>query len=135
VCYKVFRRFDDRIMVMHPQTSKYTLDLPNMTLSFPTPHASKLKQFHENDDELFPGRRRERPDSIVGKDGIEEYAVEEIIDSRRRGRGWQFLVRWVGTDWKKTVECEAVGSSCGHELHFEPRQTRSEYLVQGYRIS
>ncbi|KAJ3990948.1 hypothetical protein F5050DRAFT_1539488, partial [Lentinula boryana] len=29
-------------------------------------------------------------------DGFEEFTIERILDSRRRGRGWQFLVRWSG---------------------------------------
>ena len=29
-------------------------------------------------------------------EGIEEYHIERIIDSRRRGKGWSFLVRWAG---------------------------------------
>ena len=37
-----------------------------------------------------------QPPPIVTPDGVEEYLVEEIIDSRRRGRGWQYLVRWSG---------------------------------------
>ena len=30
------------------------------------------------------------------EDGLEEFLVQDIIDARRRGRGWQYLVRWVG---------------------------------------
>jgi hypothetical protein len=57
---------------------------------------SELKGFIENDPALFPDRKLQRPSGVAGKDGIEEYLVEAIIDSRCRGRGWQFLVRWVG---------------------------------------
>jgi len=32
----------------------------------------------------------------VTSDGLEEYLVEEILDSRRRRKGWQYLVRWTG---------------------------------------
>jgi hypothetical protein len=49
-------------------------------------------------------------------DGMEEFLVEEIINSQRRGRGWQFLVRWAGCgaeeDWWLSVsalqECKAL---------------------------
>jgi ''chromo'' (CHRromatin Organisation MOdifier) domain. len=27
---------------------------------------------------------------------MEEYTIEKIIDERRHGRGFQYLVRWVG---------------------------------------
>jgi len=29
-------------------------------------------------------------------DGLEEYLVENIINARRHGHGWQYLVQWVG---------------------------------------
>lgn len=29
-------------------------------------------------------------------DGQEEWQIDEIIDQRRRGRGYQYLVRWTG---------------------------------------
>jgi Chromo (CHRromatin Organisation MOdifier) domain len=32
----------------------------------------------------------------VTAEGVEEYAVERVVDERRRGRGMQYLVRWVG---------------------------------------
>jgi Chromo (CHRromatin Organisation MOdifier) domain len=35
---------------------------------------------------------------ILTPDGLEEFLVEEILDSRRCGRGWQYLVQWVGYD-------------------------------------
>ena len=49
-------------------------------------------------------------------DSLEEFLVEEILDSRRRGRRWQYLVQWVGYNSKhdhwlsgSTLEdCEAL---------------------------
>jgi hypothetical protein len=32
----------------------------------------------------------------VTDDGLEEFLVQEIIDARWQGRGWQYLVCWVG---------------------------------------
>jgi hypothetical protein len=95
---KFFPRFNGpyKITRAHPETSNYTLDLPNSPHVFPTFHASELKHFHENDSELFPGCTHVELGPIVGEDSMEEYAVDEIIEARRRGRGWQFLVRWTG---------------------------------------
>ena len=33
---------------------------------------------------------------MVLADGREEHVIERIMDERRRGRGWQYLVRWKG---------------------------------------
>ena len=29
-------------------------------------------------------------------EGLEEYAIERILDEQRRGCGYQYLVQWVG---------------------------------------
>ncbi|KAJ3803724.1 hypothetical protein F5876DRAFT_16724, partial [Lentinula aff. lateritia] len=42
----------------------------------------------------FPGRECRIPQPTI-VDGYEEFDIDRILDSRRRGRGWQFLVRWV----------------------------------------
>jgi hypothetical protein len=83
---------------------------------FPTFHASELKRFEENDATLFLTRELAHPGPIVTEEGMEEYLVEEIVDVRRRGHGWQFLVRWSGygpehDDWlpaRELDECEAL---------------------------
>jgi hypothetical protein len=49
-----------------------------------------------NDPVLFPGRENQNPPPIVTPDGVEEFFVKEIIDSRRHGKGWQYLVHWSG---------------------------------------
>ncbi|KAJ3992101.1 hypothetical protein F5050DRAFT_1550639, partial [Lentinula boryana] len=43
----------------------------------------------------FPSREHAWPAPVI-VDGVEEYNIERILDSRKRGRGWQFLVRWSG---------------------------------------
>lgn len=35
---------------------------------------------------------------MVTEDGTEENMIDKIVDARRRGRGKQYLVRWVGYD-------------------------------------
>ena len=99
-----------------PEFSAYTLDLPNSPNIFPTFHASQLKRFNENDTSLFPSREHARPSPIMTPKGLEEYAIEKIIDKRRHGRGYQYLVCWAGhgpeeDHWLprcELEECEAL---------------------------
>jgi ''chromo'' (CHRromatin Organisation MOdifier) domain./Integrase core domain. len=95
---KFFPHFDGPYMVIDsmPEFSAYTLDLPNNRAIFPTFHASQLKRFNPNNADLFPSREHKRPAPVVTLEGMEEYAIEKIMDERRRGRGFQYLVRWVG---------------------------------------
>ena len=95
---KFMARYDGPYKVKHayPETSTYTLDLPPSMKIFPTFHASMLKRYIRNDDEVFPSRRLERPAPIVMADGVEEWFVDRILNHRRRGRGYQWLVRWKG---------------------------------------
>src|ERR1700733_9024502 len=95
---KFFLRYDGPYTIIDhfPQFSTYTLELPNSPNVFPTFHASELKPYVANDASLFPSREHVRPGPVVTAEGVEEYAVERVIDERRRGRGMQYLVRWVG---------------------------------------
>jgi hypothetical protein len=115
---KFFPRYDGpyKILATHPETSNYTLDLPNAPNTFPTFHASELKRFQENDRVLFPSRAHAEPGPVTMEDGEEEYVVEEILELRRRSRRWQFLVQWTvyGPEEDRWLtassleECEAV---------------------------
>ncbi|KAJ3480303.1 hypothetical protein NLI96_g8442 [Meripilus lineatus] len=106
--YKILRAF--------PDSSVYTLDLPDTMKIFPTFHASLLKPFNSNDDALFPGRSHPKPGPIITENGEEEWEVECILDRRRRGAGYQYLVRWKGwgpdaDSWlpgKEVAELEAL---------------------------
>jgi hypothetical protein len=95
---KFFPHYDGPYTVTdaHPEASTYTLEMPNSPNVFPTYHASELAPHIANDPVLFPSHEDQKPPLIVTSDGIEEYFVNEIIDSRRCSRGWQYLVRWVG---------------------------------------
>jgi hypothetical protein len=75
-----------------PESSAYTLDLPNSPNIFPTFHTSQLKRFTENDRLLFPSRKHAWPGPIMTREGLEEYVIERILDERRRGHGYQYLV-------------------------------------------
>lgn len=94
----------------------YTLHMPNSPELFPTFHASLLARYHENNTKLFPGRVRAHPGTIVTEEGKVEWWVDKIIDECKRGRGYQYLVRWVGEGpendlWlpqKEIDDCEAL---------------------------
>jgi hypothetical protein len=115
---KFFPHFDGPYTVIkkHPEMSNYTLDMPDTLGAFPTFHSSLLKRFIANDATLFPERELNPPGPIVTPDGLTEYFVEEIVDARRRGKGWQFLVRWTGfgrehDEWlsaRLLDDCEAL---------------------------
>ncbi|EEB88909.1 hypothetical protein MPER_13063 [Moniliophthora perniciosa FA553] len=116
---KFVPRFDGPYVVKscHPELSTYTLEIPhahkNACVTF---HSSHLKPWTPNDDDLFPQRKHQRPGPIVTEDGIEEYFIDSIIDERRCGRGYRYLVRWVGygpedDEWlpgKELDECAAL---------------------------
>ena len=86
------------IIKAFPEKSEYTLRLPNNPQTFPGFHSSLLKPFIPNDPTLFPDREFTRPGAVVTEDGTEENMIDKIVDARRRGRGTQYLVRWVGYD-------------------------------------
>ena len=43
-----------------------------------------------------PTPKRSHGAAIVTEDGTQEWEVERILDHRRRGRGYQYLVQWKG---------------------------------------
>jgi len=96
---KFFPHWDGPFHVtdVHPEASTYTLDIP--TNAYPVYHASELKLHLANNPLLFPNRQLPQPGLMVTKNGLKKFAVDEIIDSRCRGRDWQFLVRWL---WAST---------------------------------
>ena len=96
---KLFPRRDGpyRVVVAFPETSTYRLEVPNAPPNFcHTFHASQLKRYVPNDRTLFPGRDFPRDGPVLLENGREEHVIERILDERRRGRGWQYLVRWKG---------------------------------------
>jgi len=95
---KFMPRFDGPYIVTRafPSKSCYTLDLPNEPNRIPTFHSSLLRPYIPNDPDLFPSRSLPMPRPVVTPDGEEEWFVDWILDERRRGRGYQYLVRWSG---------------------------------------
>uniref|UniRef100_A0A674P365 Gypsy retrotransposon integrase-like protein 1 n=1 Tax=Takifugu rubripes TaxID=31033 RepID=A0A674P365_TAKRU len=68
------------------------LKLPAALRIHPTFHVSKVKPVAESD--LVPPSDPPPPPRIV--DGGPAYTAQRILDVRRRGRGFQFLVDWEG---------------------------------------
>lgn len=97
---KLMPRKDGPYNIVHafPERSEYTLGIPGDTRTFPGFHASQLRRFRPNDDELFPGRALEQPGPVVyNRQGEPQYEVEEIVDETAVGaRGWRYKVRFVG---------------------------------------
>jgi hypothetical protein len=95
---KFMPRFDGPFEVIKafPDSSTYMLRLPEHTKIHRTFHASLLHSFVNNDTSLFPSRALEKPGPVVTVDGEIEYFIEKILDECTRGRGKQFLVRWLG---------------------------------------
>ena len=78
------------------QHSTVTIELPNAPNVFPTFHTSEVLPFIESDTSLFPSRKFEEPPAILNPEGEEEFFIDKILDQRRRGCGYQYLVRWRG---------------------------------------
>ena len=76
--------------VLGPVT--YHLELPHQWRIHPVFHASLLSPYRET-DAYGPNFPQPPPDLIEGE---EEFEVEAIITHRKRGRGYQFLIKWVG---------------------------------------
>jgi hypothetical protein len=104
-----------KIIAIDEAHSTVTLDLPNSANFHPVFHTSELIPHKENDDALFPDRARHKPDPVF-IDGTEEHYVERILQTRHRGRGLQYLVRWQGEGpegdvWlprRELEDCEAL---------------------------
>ena len=95
---KFMPRFDGPFLITATNESKstVTLDLPANSKRHPTFHTSEVLPYKENDATLFPSRQFSKPSPVTDTDGNEEYLIRDIIDERRSGRGFKYLVRWVG---------------------------------------
>ena len=115
---KFFPRWDGpyRITAANPAASSYTIDMGQHTNVFPTFHSSQIKPYKPNDADLFPSRQMPKPRPVVTAEGLQEHEIDHIVEACRRGKGWQFLVRWYGysvedDEWlpaRDLEDCEAL---------------------------
>ena len=78
---------------VHEAASTITIDIPSAPNIFPTFHVSLIKPFRQNDDCKFPSRTLENP-GPVNVNGHEEFFVDQILDHKRVGHGFRYLVHW-----------------------------------------
>ena len=76
--------------VLGPVT--YRLQLPATWRIHNVFHAALLRPFKEN--EVYGDNYTEPPPELV--EGEEVYEVETILNHRRRGRGYQYFIKWRG---------------------------------------
>jgi hypothetical protein len=90
-------RFDGpfTILATNEAKSTVTLNLPD-SKQYPTFHTSQVLPYKENDPILFPSREFDKPSPVKNSNKEDEYFIRDIIDQRRSGRGYKYLVRWVG---------------------------------------
>ena len=83
------------IIDTHFLASTVMLDMPNTPNLFPTFHTAHIKPWHTNDDVKYPSRTLALPGPIE-VEGSPEYFVDAIIDHKKMGKGYRYLVRFVG---------------------------------------
>ena len=96
----------------HPKSLSYTLDNNNAYLYY----ASELKPYHKNDATLFPNCELPKPGSVLTAEGTKEHIIKRILNTRKCGCGYQYLVRWISfgpkdNEWlphKDLEDCEAL---------------------------
>jgi hypothetical protein len=95
---KFFHHSDSlhHIIDAHAVSPNYTLKLQNLPNTYPTYHTSELKPFLLNDTSLFPSCELPQSQPILTPDRLEEYLVEEILDSHKCEKGHQYLIYWSG---------------------------------------
>ena len=90
--------------VLGPLT--YQLKLPEMWRIHNVFHASLLRRYREND---VYGANYDRPLAELNDKGQEVYNIETILKHRKRGRGYQYYVKWEGYPITE-ASCEPEGS-------------------------
>ncbi len=73
----------------------FRLDLPATVNIHPVFHASQLKPYVAS-ALLHPVTDTTNPGPLYANNRGDEYAVESILAKRRKGRSWEYLVKWQG---------------------------------------
>ena len=91
---KFFPRWDGpyEIIKSHPESSSYALNDSNL---YPY-YASELKPYYKNDVVLFPYHELPKLGPILTPEGTHKNVIEWILDMRKHGHSYQYLVSWVG---------------------------------------
>jgi hypothetical protein len=94
---KFMPRFDGPYIIIdvHENASTVTIDMPNAPNLFPTFHMSNVKPWLPNDDQKYPSRTLDQP-GPVDVNGTQEYVVHSILDHRKIGKGYRYLVHFQG---------------------------------------
>jgi hypothetical protein len=104
------------IMSAFPDTSTYTLNLPNTPHTFNTFHSSQLHCFIPNDDACFLGCEVSLQNQIYNEFSEAEFLLDKIIAECCISCGFQYLVTWVSkgneeNQWlprHKLEDCEVL---------------------------
>ena len=129
---KLIPRYDGPYEVMdtNSNTSIVELHIPSTPNIFPKFHTSLIKPFQQNDDSKYPLRMLDAP-GPVEIDREEEYFIDRIVDHKKIGCSYKYLVCWKGEHagadrWiteKCLIETEALEKyweECPKECHLDP---------------
>lgn len=103
-----------RVTAAFPEKSVYELALPEDLVKRRIHnrfHVSLLRPHHANDDTRFPGRSNPDEYDFGAPDDV-EWHVEEILDHRRVGGKWEFLVKFaiVEPSWEPLATCRNLAA-------------------------
>lgn len=103
-----------RIVAVHPETSNYTLDLPQIMRDWrihPKFHVSLLRRHEPNDDALFPTREA-KAFYDIGAHEETEWEVDEIVGHRWVANKVEISVRWTlgDTTWEPYKNCAELSA-------------------------
>jgi len=114
LCPKFIGPYKVKVVEARPETSNYTLELPEALRyrRIPTFHVSQLRPHNASDDALFPNRHQPEPYDF-GVPENHEWFVDEII-----GHRWvttkqvEYQVRWSlgDTTWEKHANCNQLAA-------------------------
>jgi hypothetical protein len=121
---KYMPRFDGpyKIIAKHAECSTYTLDLPNEPNIFPTFHASEIEPYIENDDELFPTRKKTiEPTPITNEHGEEAFHRQGHRRTHARTGSTIPCFRFIGGNehWfpgREVANCAALDLWLAHSM-------------------